>query len=300
MPTRRQALALTMMGLGLPLLPRRAFARQGLTLGAWRLDTLSDGHLTMPASFAFGGLPDDVVREAIARHDLGRDGVMPPCNVTLLRDAERCVLIDVGAGPDFMASAGRLTEALEAIGLTPEDVTDILITHGHPDHLWGILDDFDEPAFPAARIAMGRAEHAYWTDPETATTIGEDRASFAAGAARRLAELPDMVLLDEGDEVLPGIVARLTPGHTPGHMSFEVAGPEPALILGDAIGNHHLAFDRPALALPSDQDGALAAETRLALLEELAQEGKTAVGFHLPHGGIGRVEREGEAFRFVT
>ncbi|MDM7458942.1 MAG: MBL fold metallo-hydrolase, partial [Paracoccus sp. (in: a-proteobacteria)] len=204
-------------------------------------------------------------------------------------------------GPDFMSSTGRLPDALAASDLTPDDITDIVITHGHPDHLWGILDDFDEPMFPDARILMGAQEHAYWTDPATADSIGEERASFYAGASRRLSILGDRVeLFDDGDEVLPGITARLTPGHTPGHMSFLVSGDQPAMIVGDAIGNHHLAFDDPALPSPSDQDPELAARTRLALLSELSQNGMAVIGFHLPDGGIGRIEANGNAYRFLT
>lgn len=300
MPTRRQALALTALGLAaLPLLPRRGWAQHSLDLGGWRLDTLSDGHLTLPASFAFGDLPEDMVRETIARHDLPEGGLTPPCNVTLLRNGGRTVLIDAGAGPDFMASTGRLIEALDALGLAPEDITDLVITHGHPDHLWGIIDDFDEPTFPEAAIRMGRAEHAYWSDPATAETIGEDRASFFAGASRRLALLPEITLFDDGDEILPGVTARLTPGHTPGHMAFELAGERPVLIAGDSIGNHHLAFDRPDQPLPSDQDPATAARTRTALLRELAEREAVLVGFHLPGGGIGRVQPRADGFAFV-
>lgn len=299
MTTRRQMLTLTALGLTLPLLPRRVFAGSTLDLGDWRLDTLSDGHLMLPVSFAFAGLPDDVVQATLARHDLPPDGLMPPCNITLLRNGDRTVLFDVGAGPDFMASAGRLPEALEALDLTPDDITDIVITHGHPDHLWGILDDFDDLLFPDARILMGAQDHAYWTDPATADSIGEERASFYAGASRRLSILGDTVaLIEDGQEVLPGVTARLTPGHTPGHMSFLIAGDRPAMIIGDAIGNHHLAFDNPAMPSPSDQDPELAAQTRTALLAELARSGMTAVGFHLPEGGIGQVIAQGDAYRF--
>ena len=301
MTTRRQMLTLTALGLTLPLLPRRVFAGSMLKLGEWQLDTLSDGHLMLPVSFAFAGLPDDVVQAAMERHSLSPDGLMPPCNVTLLRNADRTVLFDVGAGPDFMSSAGRLSEALAAIDVAPDDITDIVITHGHPDHLWGILDDFDEPAFPNASILMGTQDHAYWTDPATADSIGGDRASFYAGASRRLSILGDAVtLFGDGDEVLPGVVARLTPGHTPGHMSFMVSGDRPAMIIGDAIGNHHLAFDNPALPSPADQDPDLGADTRIALLADLAQNGMMAIGFHLPDGGIGRVEAQGEAYRFLS
>lgn len=300
MTTRRRMLTMTTIGLMLPLLPQRAFSTSRLDLDGWRLDTLSDGHLMLPASFAIGDLSDEVVQASMARHDLSPNGLTPPCNVTLLRNGDRNVLFDVGAGPDFMSTAGRLPEALAALDLSPEEITDIVVTHGHPDHLWGILDDFDELLFPNARIMMGAQDHAYWTDPATATSIREDRASFYAGASRRLSVLGDTVdLIEDGQEILNGVTARLTPGHTPGHMSFQVAGDRPAMIIGDAIGNHHLAFDAPGLPSPADQDPELAAVTRTALLSDLAQSGMTAIGFHLPDGGIGRVEVQGDGYRFA-
>lgn len=304
--TRRRFLA-TAAAAGAALAPgtRRLWAATSLDLGGGSaLETLSDGNLVLPAAFVLGDLPADEAGAILAQAGLGgATEFTPPCNVTLFRDGTRTILFDAGAGPDFMESAGRLPEALGALGLAPEDVTHVLFTHAHPDHLWGILDEFDEPLFPSAKLVMGRLEHAYWTDPATVETIDPMRASFAAGAARRLAVLGDAVrLVEDGEEALPGITARLTPGHTPGHMAFAVSAEGgQALVLGDAVGNHHLAFARPDWPAASDQDATTAAATRSALLSELAGSGLPIVGFHLPDGGIGRVERAGGgAFRFVA
>jgi glyoxylase-like metal-dependent hydrolase (beta-lactamase superfamily II) len=304
-PTRRRFLVTAAAaGALLPAGARRLWAASTLDLGGGAtLETLSDGNLVLPASFVLGDLPGEEARAILAAAGLGgADRFTPPCNVTLLRDGTRTVLFDAGAGPDFMESAGRLPEALDALGLAPDEVTHVLFTHAHPDHLWGILDAFDEPFFPSAELVMGAAEHAYWSDPATVETIDPMRASFAAGAARRLEILGEaMRLVDDGEEVLPGIVARLTPGHTPGHLAFAVTGEDgEALVLGDAIGNHHLAFARPDWPSPSDQDAGMAARTRVALLADLAASGLPFVGFHLPEGGIGRVERTDDgAFRYV-
>ena len=132
-------------------------------------------------------------------------------------------------------------------------------------------------------------------------SIGEARAAFAAGAQRRLEALGDAItLFDDGAEILPGVAARMTPGHTPGHMAFEArSGSESVLIVGDAIGNHHVAFARPDWLSGSDQDQALGAETRLALLDSLAADQALLIGFHLPEGGVGRVERKDGAYRFA-
>ena len=100
---------------------------------------------------------------------------------------------------------------------------------------------------PQATYMMGRAEWDYWWNPETVDTIGAARAPFAVGAKRRMEAIEDAVeFFDDGDEVLPGIAAIASYGHTPGHMAFEVrAGDDAALIVGDAIGNHHAAFAAP-------------------------------------------------------
>ncbi|WP_128514896.1 MBL fold metallo-hydrolase [Tabrizicola thermarum] len=299
MLTRRRLLTATAAAAATALAPRRLWAASTLTLGGTRIDTLSDGSLVLPGDFILGGMPQDEMQAIVAKYRLPTDQLTPPCNVTLLRDGTNTVLFDVGAGPDFQPSAGKLMEAFDAIGLTVDDITHVLFTHAHPDHLWGLLDDFDEPLFPNAEYMIGQAEFDYWTNPDTVASIGEARATFAVGAARRLAAIAETVrLLADGEKPLPGIAARLTPGHTPGHLAYEIAGPTPVMVLGDCIGNHHVAFERPEWESGSDQDKALAAGTRTALLDRLATEGHAIIGYHLPGGGIGRVERADIGYRF--
>ncbi len=301
MITRRTLLATAAASLALPAVPRRVWASTTLEMGSVRIDTLSDGNLVLPGDFILGGMPQDEMTAIVTKYGLPTDTLTPPCNVTLLRDGTNTVLFDVGAGPDFQDSAGLLPEALDAIGLSPEDITHVLFTHAHPDHLWGLLDDFDEPLFPNAALMIGRAEFDYWTDPATVDSIGEARTAFAVGAARRLEVVADALrFVEDGEEVLPGVAARLTAGHTPGHLAYEVrAGSESVMVVGDAIGNHHVAFERPDWASGSDQDAEAAAATRVALLDQIASAQMRLVGFHLPGGGIGRAERAETGYRFV-
>lgn len=285
----------------LPLLPGRAFAGAALTLGGMQVDTLSDGNLMLPREFSFPGLPEAELAEILARHGADQDMFEPPCNLTLARDGTNTVLFDVGSGADFMPSAGKIGEALDAMGVGFDEITHVVFTHGHPDHLWGLIDEFDEPIFAQAQYMMGRAEFEYWMDPNTVSTIGEARASFAVGAARRLELIADqIVLFEDGQEILPGIAARAAPGHTPGHMAFELrSGSESVMVVGDAIGNPHVAFERPDWHSGSDHEPGQGAATRTGLLGQLADAQMPLVGFHLPGGGLGRVERAGGAFRFV-
>jgi len=289
---------LALSGLGAP----RAWAQTALTFGTKTVQTLSDGNLVLPPEFIFAPMPQEALAPLLAERGIDvNKPLTPDCNVTLLRDGENVVLFDTGSGSAFQPSAGELLDALDAVGLAPGDVTHVVFTHGHPDHLWGVLDDFDEPLFSEAEHMMGRAEWDYWYDPNTVDTIDSGRTAFAVGAKRRLEMLEDAItFFDDGDEILPGVAARATYGHTPGHMAFELrSGSEAVMVVGDSIGNHHMAFARPGWNSGSDQDQDTAAATRVKLLDQLAHAQMRLIGFHLPDGGIGRAERDGDGYRFV-
>lgn len=300
--SRRQFLQSTIAGaaiIGLP--PLRSWASTQTTLGSVKITTLSDGHLTLPPEFIFAPMPKAELSTVLAAHKLGDGPLTPDCNVTLLQDGERTILFDTGSGPAFQDTVGLLPDALDEIGLSPEDITHVIFTHGHPDHLWGVLDDFEDPLFPEAEHMIGRAEWEYWMDPNTVDSIEPARTTMAVGAKRRLETLEDaMTLFDDGQEILHGVAARATYGHTPGHMSFEIrSGSESLMVIGDAIGNHHVAFARPDWHSGSDQDRETAAKTRTGLLDQIATDKMQMIGYHLPNGGLGRVERDGASYRFA-
>lgn len=281
-------------------------ARPGWTattakFGTMELTTLSDGYLVQPKSFALAGMPEAEYLPILDRYGVSHEELRPECNVTLLRDGDRVVMFDAGSGTGFLPTVGTLPDAMDAIGLSPEDVTHVVFTHGHADHLWGVLDDFDEPFFPNAQHVMGRVDFDYWFDPNTVNTIVPNRANMAVGAKRRLDMMADrMRFFADGEEILPGVAARMTPGHTPGHMSFELrSGSNSLMVLGDAVTNHHINFERPDMGSAVDQDRQMAADTRVLLLDQIAQAQMPVIGFHLPGGGLGMVERADNAYRFV-
>ncbi|MDE4145407.1 MAG: MBL fold metallo-hydrolase [Pseudophaeobacter sp. bin_em_oilr2.035] len=272
-----------------------------LMIGDMSLQTLSDGNLVLPQGFLFPEQSPEQLMPILTRHGVAQDPMEPPLNVTLMRQGDRVVLFDAGSGPAFQASAGQLPAALEAAGVSPEDVTHVVFTHCHPDHLWGVLDDFDDPLFANAEHFIGQQEWDFWFDPSTIDTIGEARATMAAGALRRMEILEDQITrFRDGEEILPGVAARATYGHTPGHMSFELrSGSESVMVLGDAIGNSHVSFERPDWHVGSDQDAAMAAAARMSLLDQLAHEQTRVIGYHLPEGGLGQVARKGDGYRFI-
>lgn len=282
------------------LLPRRVNAMP-LTLGDRTLTTVSDGNLTLPIEFVLPDTPESEYAPLLEENGLSSEAHEPDCNVSVLETPDGLVVFDVGAGANFMPTAGEFLQNFEAAGYSIDDVTDVVFTHAHPDHIWGVLDDFDELLFPNAAYRISEAEHAYWTAPDTLEKTPEAMQSFVVGARSRIDSIGDrIVLFKPGDEVVAGVEAMDTGGHTPGHISFVVHGGDaPVMITGDALNNHVISFQRPEWRSGTDQDPDRAIETRKRLLDRLASEEMRIVGFHMPQPGGGRVERAGSAYRFV-
>jgi len=278
------------------------WAQSTLTMGSVNINVLSDGNLVLPIRFTMPDIPKEDIEALFKKYNLPTDSMEPDCNLTLVRDGERTVLFDVGSGPNFMPSAGKLLSAVEEIGLDPSDVTHVVFTHAHPDHLWGLMDDFDEPLFPEAEYMISKPEWDYWIDPATLDKTPEARKTFAVGAKRNLEIIEDRITrFNYGEEILPGIQALDTNGHTPGHTSFEIrSGSESLIVIGDAITNFAVSFEKPDWPSGSDQDKDQGIKARTMLLDRMASEKIRMIGYHLPHPGIGMAEKIDGAYRFVA
>lgn len=277
----------------------RSFAQVVTQLGRGgeTLTVLSDGSFELPLAM----LARDVAPAEIAAEAKQSGPTRSVLNVTCLKRGKDTILFDCGSGANFLAGSGKLGESLKAAGIEPEAVTHVLFTHLHPDHFWGALDEFDSPLFPNARWLVAAPEIAFWSDPKVYERLPEDRHAFAAGAQRIAKELGDKLERAEpGREWLPGIEAVATPGHTPGHVSFALrTGDGPVMVLGDALTHPQISFARPEWRPASDHDADLAIATRRRLLDRLSWDKAQVIGYHLP-GAVGRVEKQGTAYRFVA
>ena len=264
--------------------------------------TLSDGNLRLPLSFIFPEVPKEELQKLLSEILVEGEYVEPGLNLTLMRNDNRVVLFDVGSGSNFMPSAGKLADSLDAAGISADEITDVVFTHAHPDHLWGILDDFDEVLFSEATLHVPRKEFEFWSNDATVDLMPDARKPFAVGAKSRLEVMDEQIKLFEvGAEVLPKIEAVDTSGHTPGHTSFVIhAANEPVMVLGDALTNHIISFEKPEWPSGSDQDPEQGIKTRKMLLDRLAADKIQIVGYHLPNEGVGRVEKSENSYRFIT
>ena len=303
--TRRQVLETAVLAAVAAAAPvwaknARAAPPTRVALGDAEVTVLSDGALTLPMSFVLPDRSGDEIAALLAPHGLATDVLRPDCNLTLLRSGGRVVLFDAGAGPMFQDTAGRLPASLAAAGVGPGLITDICFTHAHPDHLWGVLDDLDGPVFAYARCGMNRVEWDFWRAPATLAAMPEARQSFVVGARNRMEAIAVQVeLFDAGAEVLPGVEAVASIGHTPGHTSFMIHRGGGLLVVGDAISNAVISFERPDWHSGTDQDPGQGAATRRRLLDRLTADRARIVGFHLPYPGVGVVEKRDVGYRFV-
>nr|CAD6618746.1 MBL fold metallo-hydrolase [Rhizobium sp. TCK] len=298
---RRHFLMATALAAGSTLMPFRSLAVTRQQVGDGELIVISDGALSLPMNFLYPDVPKEELEAFLKANDLPTDALQPPCNVTLLRQGDRLAIFDVGSGANFMPTAGKLLENLAAADIDPAEVTDVLFTHAHPDHLWGVTDDFEELVFPEARYQIGEAEWAYWSSKDTLDSVPADRQTFVVGAQNRFAAIEDKVeMIKPGQEVLAGVEAIDTSGHTPGHLSFLVHGNGAGtLIGGDALSHATISFQHPEWRTGSDQDPDKGVETRRRLLDRLVADKLHLIGYHFDHSGAGTVEAKDGAYSFV-
>ncbi len=271
------------------------------TLGDVRLTILSDGYFSNPTSGLGVNADPAEVRAFLESHYLSPDMGYSHTNHLLIEKGEDKVLVDVGSGNRWFDTTGKLVSNLAAAGVEPGDITHVVITHAHPDHIWGIRDDFDEPLFPDAEYIIGEAEFAYWSQDGLADRVAPEMQQFVAGAVNSFnADGLEWTLAGEGHEVVSGVTLISTPGHTPGHMSVQLsAGDKTLIALGDCMSHAWTNFSHPGWYNGFDQDGDLTVATRKALLDRAASERISLLGYHFPFPGVGHVMREGDAYRFV-
>lgn len=276
-------------------------ARSVARAGGRELLSFSDGAITLPAGMAAMDRPRDELARTLRAGGFPADQLVMPLNVTAVRDGENYIFMDCGSGQRFLKGSGQLAKAVEAAGINSEKVTHVLFTHAHPDHMWGAVDEFDEPFFPNARYMISQADRDFWLAKDTLSKLPQDRQFFVAGARRIIKTLGDrLTTFTPGKEIVSGIAAVDTAGHTPGHVSFDVKlGSEAVMVLGDAILHPLISFRHPAWKPGADQLPDIAVKTRQTLLDRLASEKRRFVGYHLPGTGAGRTEKKDGAYRFI-
>lgn len=257
-------------------------------IGELEAVALKDGELAVPndnKTLGLGHTPQEVAAVLTAA-SLPADPIDLSIDPLLIRDGDHTVLIDTGAG-GAMGTEGKLVQSLASAGVEPGQITDILISHSHGDHVGGLVDAAGALRFAHATIHISAAE---W-----AVMKGE------AGMADLVRTItPKVKTFTPGEVVVPNITAVDSPGHTSGHSGFEIASGEDRLLyIGDAMHHSVISVQRPEWPMGFDGDSRIAIASRQALLQRAASQNLRLYAYHFPFPGLGRVRREGDGFVWV-
>ena len=251
-------------------------------LGGLKLAALRDAANIAPNDAKVFGLDAGIpaVDAVLAAAGVPTGQISLSVSALLVRTPGHVVLIDTGYG----SPRGILLASLAAAGVKPGDVTDVLISHGHGDHVGGLVNADGGSVFGKARVRMAAAEwDSIKANPASArlvTAISAQVMPFAPGA-----------------EVLPGIASVDLSGHTPGQSGYRITSKGKHLLaVGDMVHSYIISLAKPDWAMGYDRDRKLGAERRRTVLGQLADSGELVFSPHFPYPGTGHVVRAGDGF----
>ncbi|WP_217140818.1 MBL fold metallo-hydrolase [Streptomyces sp. AC627_RSS907] len=279
-------------------------SRYALKVGDIDVMVISDGVLPIPpATLATNAAKTDLTAwldDMFLPHEL----LDWPLNVAVVRSGGRTILIDSGLGAEFpgFPRAGQLAMRLDAAGIDPASVTDVLLTHLHMDHIGGLLvDGLRGRLRPDLRVHLATAEAEFWEAPDfSRTAMPAPVPEVLRTTASRFLDVyrSQLRTFEKEYEVAPGVTICRTGGHTPGHSIVRLeSGGDRLTFAGDAV--FQCGFDKPEWHNGFEHDPEESTRVRIGLLKELAASGEQLVATHLPFPSVCHVARAGNAYRFV-
>jgi Metallo-beta-lactamase superfamily len=207
-------------GIAVPSRPGWANARPVYRSGDLEALVVSDGHFVLPTGFLVSPEAPLAEREAVlTAAGQGGEQIQLVNNVTVIRKQSEVILVDTGSGPRHQPTAGKLVENLRAAGIELAAVTKVVLTHGHPDHLWGVLDANNDPIYPNASYIVSAVEWNVWDDPDVLHKLPEvmPKEWIVKGAKNHFSRIRDkVVMVREGYETVSGVHVFDSPGRAMG------------------------------------------------------------------------------------
>jgi glyoxylase-like metal-dependent hydrolase (beta-lactamase superfamily II) len=276
-------------------------------VGSHEVTVVTDGANVMPLpdNFVLNAKKDEV-NAALEAAYLDKDKITIPYSPIVVNTGSKLVVIDTGTGEaNFERSkgaAGQFQRNLAASGIDRAAVDTVVISHFHGDHVNGLLTADSKPAFPNAEVLVPQREWAFWMDDGEMSRASAGRMQDLFKNNRRVFDAlgRKVTPYEWNKEVVPGITAMGTPGHTPGHTSYIIAsGPSRVFVQSDVTNVPFLFVRNPGWHAAFDQDAKMAEETRRKVYDMVAAEKMMIQGFHYPFPSLAHVEKEGNGYRAI-
>lgn len=291
-----------------PQIGKQAAGFYRYKVGDIEVSVVTDGVSRMPVTDGFvENASKDEVNNALEAVYLERDFYAGPYNPIVVNTGSRLAVIDTGTGEAADKTSkglnGQFLGNLAAAGIDVNAIDTVILSHYHGDHINGLLKADGSLAFPNAEILVPVLENAFWMSDTEMGKAAKPRVQDGFKNVRRVmnAEVMKRVRTYDWDkEVIGGITAVGTPGHTPGHTSHVIAsGNKKVFVQGDVTHAPFLFARNPGWHFMLDVDGAAAEVTRRKVYDMLFAEKMLVQGFHYPFPALGHVEKNGTGYREV-
>ena len=273
-----------------------------MQLGSFEVTALSDGTVALPVDKLLTNTTAEKVASLLARSYL-KAPVETSVNGYLINTGSKLVLIDTGAAGLFGPTLGNMLTNLKAAGYQPEQVDEIYITHMHPDHVGGLMNG-TAMAFPNATLRLDKADADFWLSEAKMKAAPKESQGFFQGAMASVnpyVAAGKLKTFEGGTELVPGIKAMATHGHTAGHTVYAVESKGEKLMLwGDLMHVAAVQFDDPSVTIKFDTETKAAAKERVKAYVDAAKRGYLVGASHLAFPGIGHVRKaSGKGFTWI-